>query len=231
MIKWTKMTAHDKNSTQARRSSHLSDIPSEKLSLREAQKRLTRERLITAGEAEFRIRGYNETTAENIASSAGTSRATFYVYFKSKAEVVLELMQRSAPDVLRAYSDLDAITKPNPKNVRAWLRATMALWDTRRNDFTIMEQALANDDAVTDMWISTLANSYQVMPRTFGRLTNAKDHERARLHLLTLQSSLERMMYFAVIRRRPVKMDLLLDTLTIQWLAFLESTFPDTKKG
>ncbi|ASN37928.1 hypothetical protein CGQ24_02175 [Arthrobacter sp. 7749] len=225
------MSANEPKSAQSRRSSHLSDVPSEKLSLREAQKRLTRERLITAGEAEFRIRGYNETTAENIATSAGTSRATFYVYFKSKAEVVLELMQRSAPDVLNAYSDLDAIAKPNVKNVRAWLRTTMAMWDTRRNDFTIMEQALANDDAVTDMWISTLANTYQVMPRTFGRLTNAKDHERARLHLLTLQSALERMMYFAVIRRRPVKMDLLLDTLTDQFLAFLESTFPDTEKG
>ncbi|WP_411733343.1 TetR/AcrR family transcriptional regulator [Paeniglutamicibacter sp.] len=225
------MSDNEQKSAQTRRSSHLSDVPSEKLSLREAQKRLTRERLITAGEAEFRIRGYNETTAENIATSAGTSRATFYVYFKSKAEVVLELMQRSAPDVLSAYSDLDAITKPTPKNVRAWLRTTMALWDTRRNDFTIMEQALANDDAVTDLWISTLANTYRVMPRTFGRLTDAKDHERARLHLLTLQSALERMMYFAVIRRRPVKMDLLLDTLTVQWLAFLESTFPDHDKS
>lgn len=225
------MTAHDESSTHARRSSHLSDAPSEKLSLREAQKRQTRERLINAGEAEFKIRGYNETTAENIATAAGTSRATFYVYFKSKAEVVLELMQRSAPDVLSAYRDLDAITKPNLKNVRAWLRKTMTLWDARRSDFTIMEQALANDDAVTDMWISTLGNSYAVMPRTFGRLTSAKDHERARLHLLTLQSALERMMYFAVIRRRPVNMDLLLDTLTVQWLAFLESTFTNTEEG
>jgi AcrR family transcriptional regulator len=225
------MSDHEQKSAQPRRSSHLSEAPAEKLSLREAQKRLTRERLIAAGEAEFKIRGYNETTAENIATSAGTSRATFYVYFKSKAEVVLELMQRSAPDVLSAYSDLDTITKPTLKNVRSWLRATMALWDTRRNDFTIMEQALANDDAVTDLWISTLANTYQVMPRTFGRLTNAKDHERARLHLLTLQSGLERMMYFAVIRRRPVKMDLLLDTLTVQWLAFLESTFPEQDKS
>lgn len=225
------MSANEPKSAQSRRSSHLSDVPSEKLSLREAQKRLTRERLIAAGEAEFRIRGYNETTAENIASSAGTSRATFYVYFKSKAEVVLELMQRSAPDVLSAYSTLDAITKPNMKNVRAWLRTTMALWETRRSDFTIMEQALANDDAVTDLWISTLGNTYKVMPRTFGRFANAKDHERARLHLLTLQSALERMMYFAVIRRRPVKMDLLLDALTVQWLAFLESTFPEQDQG
>ncbi|MFL4477966.1 TetR/AcrR family transcriptional regulator [Paeniglutamicibacter sp. ORCA_105] len=225
------MTAPEKKSAQRGRSSELLDIPGPKPSSREAQKRLTRERLITAGEAEFRIRGYNETTAENIATSAGTSRATFYVYFKSKAEVVLELMQRSSPDVLRAYSDLDAITKPTLRNVKAWLRSTMALWDTRRSDFTIMEQALANDDAVTDMWISTLANSYQVMPRTFGRFTNAKDHEKARLHLLTLQSALERMMYFAVIRRRPVKMDLLLDTLADQWLAFLESTFPESEKG
>ena len=231
MIKWVEMTAHDKKPVLARSSSQLVDAPGEKLSLREAQKRLTRERLVMAGETEFRIRGYNETTAENIATSAGTSRATFYVYFKSKAEVVLELMQRSSPEVLSAYSELDEIKKPTLKNVRAWLRSTMALWDTRRSDFTIMEQALANDDAVTDMWISTLANSYQVMPRTFGRLTNAKDHERARLHLLTLQSALERMMYFAVIRRRPVKMDLLLDTLSVQWLAFLESTHPEQDKG
>ncbi|HEY9263126.1 MAG TPA: helix-turn-helix domain-containing protein, partial [Mycobacterium sp.] len=51
-------------------------------SLREVQKQVTRERLIEAAAEEFRNRGFNETTAENIATAAGASRATFYVYFR-----------------------------------------------------------------------------------------------------------------------------------------------------
>lgn len=190
-------------------------------SLRELQKQLTRERLIEAGAEEFRNRGYNETTAENIASAAGASRATFYVYFRSKAEVVAELMRRGAAEVLAAYRQLDEIESPDLESIVSWLEDTFSLWREKAKDFATMEQALANDDVVTDTWISVLGNSYQVMPRTFSRFTDPDEHERARLHLLTLQMALDRMMYFAVIRERPVDMVMLREVLAAQWLDFL----------
>lgn len=218
------MSITEQATAEPGRSSHLSREPGTRLTRRETQKRETRERLIEAGESEFRTRGYNETTAENIATAAGTSRATFYVYFKSKTEVVLELMRRTSPEVLRAYSNLDNIAAHDLDHIRAWLRETIALWEERRSEFTTIEQALADDDAVANMWIATLGESYLVMPKTFGRLTDAAARERARLHLMTLQAALDRMMFFATIRRQPLDMDLLVDVLAAQWLTFLEST-------
>jgi AcrR family transcriptional regulator len=190
-------------------------------SLREVQKQLTRERLIEAAQEEFRSRGYNETTAENIAKAAGASRATFYVYFRSKAEVVAELMLRGEEGVLAAYRSLDALEDPNLGAIMDWLDGTIELWRERASDFNTMEQALANDELVTETWIKVLGNSYKVMPRIFSRFPNPDEHEHARLHLLTLQMALDRTLFFAVIRQRPVDMKILKEVLAAQWLEFV----------
>ncbi|WP_019203254.1 TetR/AcrR family transcriptional regulator [Tsukamurella sp. 1534] len=52
--------------------------------------------------------GYTATTVELIAARAGTSRPTFYAYFRSKDEVLLALIDRVADD-LEAAQFLDGI--------------------------------------------------------------------------------------------------------------------------
>lgn len=205
---------------------HAGEVPSRpagapRQSLREVQKQLTRERLIGAAAEEFRSRGFNETTAENIASAAGASRATFYVYFRTKAEIVAELMRRSQSDVMDAYRRLDDLADPELATVVDWLEETIMLWRERASDFTTMEQALANDDLVTETWMTILGDTYKVMPRTFARFSDPVQHERARLHLLTLQMALDRTMFFTILRGRPLDMTLLKEVLALQWLAFL----------
>ncbi|MDR7084269.1 AcrR family transcriptional regulator [Arthrobacter ginsengisoli] len=195
--------------------------PAQRQSLREVQKQVTRERLIESAAEEFRSRGFNETTAENIASSAGASRATFYVYFRTKAEIVAELMRRSQSDVMAAYRRLDDMEAPDQAGILDWLDETIMLWRERASDFNTMEQALANDDLVTETWLTILGDTYKVMPKTFARYTDPVQHERARLHLLTLQMALDRTMFFTILRGRPLDMELLKDVLAMQWLAFV----------
>lgn len=190
-------------------------------SLRDVQKEVTRERLIEAAAEEFRGRGFNETTADNIAKAAGASRATFYVYFRTKAEIVAELMRRSQSDVLAAYRRLDDMESPDHASILDWLDETIMLWRERSSDFTTMEQALANDDLVTETWLTILGDTYKVMPKTFARYTDPVQHERARLHLLTLQMALDRTMFFTILRGKPLDMVLLKDVLAMQWLAFV----------
>lgn len=189
-------------------------------SLREVQKEETREKLVEAAAEEFRKRGFNETTAENIAATAGASRATFYVYFRTKAEIVAELMRRSQPDVMLAYRRLDDLEDPDQASILEWLDETILLWRNRSSDFTTMEQALANDDLVTETWMTILGDTYKVMPKTFAKYSDPEQHERARLHLLTLQMALDRTMFFTILRGRPLDMTLLKDVLATQWLAF-----------
>ena len=63
------------------------------LSLRDEQKRLTRRLLIEGALAAFERKGYAATTIEDIVAEAKASRATFYLHFKSKADVVLVVTQ------------------------------------------------------------------------------------------------------------------------------------------
>jgi AcrR family transcriptional regulator len=60
--------------------------------LREAQKAFTRQRLVEAARATFERKGYVDTTIDDIVDAAGASRATFYLYFPSKAEVMLSVI-------------------------------------------------------------------------------------------------------------------------------------------
>ena len=69
--------------------------------LRERQKADTRAALVGAAAAVFAEAGYAQTTIEDLASHAGTSRATFYLHFGSKAEamaaVIDDVRERAGP--------------------------------------------------------------------------------------------------------------------------------------
>ncbi|CAL9520341.1 hypothetical protein SUDANB121_03841 [Nocardiopsis dassonvillei] len=60
--------------------------------LREAKKARTRRALIETGLRLFHEQGYENTTTEEIAARAGVSQRTFFRYFPTKEDVVLEAM-------------------------------------------------------------------------------------------------------------------------------------------
>lgn len=63
--------------------------------VREAQKALTRSLLTEAAQRVFEARGYVNVSVDDIAREAGSSRATFYLHFESKAAVLAEVLHRS----------------------------------------------------------------------------------------------------------------------------------------
>jgi AcrR family transcriptional regulator len=68
--------------------------PNPRPSLRERQRELTRQSIIDATVEAFADKGFAAVTVDDIAARAGIGRATFYLHFNSKA------------DVLRAIRDL-----------------------------------------------------------------------------------------------------------------------------
>lgn len=110
---------------------------------RAEQERLTRAAIIAAARNLFDRLGYTATSADAIARHAGISRATFYLHFRSKAEVVVELMLEREPDIASAYRALDALRDPTHADVVAWIEDHATLWRTHRMEFAAMEQALA----------------------------------------------------------------------------------------
>ena len=61
---------------------------------REQSKDQTRERLLNAAQDIFLKKGYVAASVEDIAAAAGYTRGAFYSNFRSKAELLLELLER-----------------------------------------------------------------------------------------------------------------------------------------
>ena len=65
--------------------------PAGPISLRERQKAQTREHLLDVAAQLIGERGYNDTTMDDIARAAGSSRATVYAYFATKDDILRTL--------------------------------------------------------------------------------------------------------------------------------------------
>ena len=75
--------------------------------MREQQRAFTRRRLMEVAQQLFAAQGYPETTVDDIARAAGASRATFYLHFKSKAELMGASIDAAAPAAVETYHVLD----------------------------------------------------------------------------------------------------------------------------
>jgi AcrR family transcriptional regulator len=125
-------------------------------SLRTAQKQLTRSRLLDASAELFSTQGYAATTIEDIATSAGATRATFYLHFTSKSDVV-----HGFYDALvaydRDYADLiDVARAPSEERLHAWLRRFLDGLDRQRPYWIALGEAAGADPdaraALDDDW-------------------------------------------------------------------------------
>lgn len=82
----------------------------------------TRHRLLAAAERSFGLQGYARTTVADVTDLAGVGRATFYVYFASKA-AVFRALALAVRDRLCAAQDV-----PTGGSPRAVLEAAMAAY-------------------------------------------------------------------------------------------------------
>jgi AcrR family transcriptional regulator len=139
------------------------------LPLREAQKQFTHDRLVEAAVAEFCDRGYRATTIDDIAARAGTTRATFYNHFKTKSDIIAELMEgesafRPRWDELRAFP-----RKPNRDLIRAWLEQTTSTWEEHRDLISVIRQAVTIEPELQ----AAQAERFQ---KTLGRFVDSIRH-------------------------------------------------------
>jgi AcrR family transcriptional regulator len=92
------------------------------LSIAERKRRLVRDQL---GEAALRLlasQGYEETTVEQIVAAAGVSRRTFFRYFKSKEDVVVESLSD-----LGAAVRAELAARPTQEGPEAAVRAAFGV--------------------------------------------------------------------------------------------------------
>jgi AcrR family transcriptional regulator len=117
------------------------------MNLRAAQKELTRTRLVEAAAESFRVRGYAATTIDDVVTGAGTTRATFYLHFRTKADLVQALMA----DVHRDTRDVNqrlqvAVAAGDRPSLRAWIDAAFDFWEVVRPFAQAEAEAATVDD-------------------------------------------------------------------------------------
>jgi AcrR family transcriptional regulator len=91
-----------------------------KLSIREAQKALTRQRIVDAARHLFYEHGFYSTSVDQIAVEAGASRPTFYLHFKDKEEVLGQIAEDYAQAV-GACAESFPSPDPTVEQLKAWL--------------------------------------------------------------------------------------------------------------
>jgi AcrR family transcriptional regulator len=117
------------------------------VNLRDAQKQQTRARLVDAAAECFRVRGYANTTIDDVASGAGATRATFYLHFRTKSDLVRELMASVHRDTRAVNERLyEAVAAGGRAELRSWIDAAFDFWEVVRAFATAELEAAAVDD-------------------------------------------------------------------------------------
>jgi AcrR family transcriptional regulator len=162
-------------------------------SLREAQKKLTRDMIVERALELFTEKGYAPTTIDEIAAAAGTTRVTFYAYYPSRSDLMRDFMARvnavldraDGPESGSTAADLvDVVRAGELPGILAWLESRAALWPVFRPYLDVLDEAAAVDREVRAMvegWheevISDLVRGMQLA----GRFSEESHHIRGTL--------------------------------------------------
>jgi AcrR family transcriptional regulator len=109
----------------------------------------------------FAEKGYARTTVDDIAERAGSTRATFYLHFKAKSDLLSELIGRGERHYHKIYADLSPIAQhPTLAGVRMWLSVAMAEWKSIADLSRPVYEAASIEPEVND--ILTARNNGQI---------------------------------------------------------------------
>lgn len=191
------------------------------MSLRAAQKQMTRELFLARALELFGAKGYSATTVDDIATAAGSTRTTFYLHFSSKGEVMSALLAKV--DAMLTEADdpplTDVVASGSRDLVRGWLDRKFSQWDDIKPYLTASYQAADEPDVVeqTERWFEDAVGQMTAGLDAAGRF--APDRRRIRCVLAFGQLEYLSRRYFAVGWRVP--REICLEELTDSWCRLL----------
>jgi AcrR family transcriptional regulator len=188
--------------------------------LREEQKNFTRKRLLESAVQVFEERGFDDATVDEIAAGAGASRATFYLHFKSKADIVDALVEQIAPDVEAYYSALDeALTSGSREDIRNWIKDDLRWFSEHETVVLAIEHIMMSSRATAADFVFPYTD---YMPRFLESWPESRRLE-AKLRVSILVALVARVhMLWRTYRLMPdVDEDMVIDVLTDLWAAGL----------
>lgn len=165
----------------------------ERPNLRQQQKQRTRTALLAAARRLFVERGYAAVTVDDITTEVGCSRATFYLHFSGKPDVLRRIgAETTQQRAVSVYADLDAVLETGSRaEFTEWLRRAVDWFEKNRDILPVWDEAVALEPSFRPIAAEAIAELPAAMPRYLERWGEARRDE-ARLRVGLLVTQLER---------------------------------------
>lgn len=190
--------------------------------IRQLQREFTRSRLTEAAVQLFSSAGYIATTIDDITAAAGTTRATFYLHFKSKAEVALEVSRRLGEEYQPVYAALgELVQRPTAETVRAWLDSTLGTWERTQHASVALNQAALLEPAVEEERLASFERDIDQLAGALRR-SGRWQPEEARVRAVLMLTQLEQLFVRWAAHGWDVDRAEILSVLSQMWCAALD---------
>jgi len=184
---------------------------------------LTRQRLAEAAFAEFEARGYAQCSVEDIARRAGVSRATFYVHYQGKVELVEGLWDVVRRPLVALYRELLVMDVRDQDTLAEWLSDTFAVYKENKLRLVAVHEAIALEASLADAYFERENELVgMISPLLRPHLIATPEEARSRAALLTIQH--ERFCVLWILRGVPFDHDSAVSTLASLWVDQLGTT-------
>lgn len=193
--------------------------PKPKVSLRARQKQYTHQLLLECAEKLFEQQGYVATTIDDIASSAGTTRATFYLHFVNKDALLIELSTANNDDLAERLKALDAaLVSGGRADVEEWLIDSLDFMIQWFRTAPYWDAAMALRSDIAEVGGVYLQGTLDWFPR-YKELTGASISNPAGLKLLLMFFTLERLVRWESVPQLTVSRQEQIATIASMWYA------------
>jgi AcrR family transcriptional regulator len=188
------------------------------LTLRQRQKQDSRRHIEEVAIQLLSTQGYQGTSVDQIVTLAGTTRTTFYRYFKAKSDLIAVIQEReTGPAFISLCERLDAYDPISRKDLREWIEEYGRTWQRLRVFLDAYADASRADPAVG---ATILPNTYAVtgrMPRFLGRFRGAS-REAAHDKLMLFLFNLDQLMYMVSLMHDSDAAERMFDSFTdVYW--------------
>lgn len=119
-------------------------------STRQSQKEATRRSLLRAARACFLTDGVTKTNFDDIAARAGVSRATVYLHFSSKEQLLMGLLEEDWAVQVQLFEGLSD-TAGAADDFALWLRQVSERYRARSQSMGLYALALAQNPEMSDL--------------------------------------------------------------------------------
>lgn len=169
------------------------DVKGRRSTLREEQKRATRAKLVDSARELFETRGYAAVTVDDVAAAVGCSRATFYLHFPSKLEILRTISaEKMVPSALAFYQDLDRVLDTRSRaEFTAWVNRAIDWFDENKQMLPAWDEAVALEPEFRETSREGILALPNAMTQYLASWPEAR-HDEARLRVELLVTQLER---------------------------------------